>query len=307
MAFLFSTNQQPPQRGGAVHDPIWVGSKWLLAFLRIPVTQGTPLAQTIFSPCCPLNDRKRAARSLFEIGRMSSLFSCLSLSRLRLLIFPLLMSNNVCLNPGSVFPSSVCAENVTWRSRSEQYCSWSKWVHLKCSLLSFSKFRTLDNSHSWSCPPAASLFLLETSHLPTLWLPFGLFQLIHLHCSIWPSANAALPRHPRLHISYPFFVHFASSPYAPSLPRHAPGCLSTPPASSFPVNLSGFFNGMLEVFEPGALNFYTFFCLIPLTAFVFMNLTLIHLPLSGSLNSLLCYLIAATPGMAFSLLIPRTL
>ena len=37
------TNQHPPQRGGAVPDPIWIGSKWLLAFSRVPVTPGTPL------------------------------------------------------------------------------------------------------------------------------------------------------------------------------------------------------------------------------------------------------------------------
>ena len=36
------TNQQPPQRGGAVPDPVWVGSKWLLASSRVPVTPGTP-------------------------------------------------------------------------------------------------------------------------------------------------------------------------------------------------------------------------------------------------------------------------
>ena len=70
---------------------------------------------------------------------------------------------------------------------------------------------------------------------------------------------------------------------------------------------SGFFNGMLEVSEPGALNFYTFFCLIPLTLFVSMNLTLIHLPLSVSVNSMLCNLIASPPDLAFSLLMPRTL
>ena len=28
----------------------------------------------------------------------------------------------------------------------------SKWVHLNCSLLSFSKFSALDSSHTWSCP-----------------------------------------------------------------------------------------------------------------------------------------------------------
>ena len=37
------TNQQPLQRGGAVPSPVWVGSKWLLAFPRVPVTPGTPL------------------------------------------------------------------------------------------------------------------------------------------------------------------------------------------------------------------------------------------------------------------------
>ena len=26
------TNQQPPQRDGSIPDPVWVGSKWLLAF-----------------------------------------------------------------------------------------------------------------------------------------------------------------------------------------------------------------------------------------------------------------------------------
>ena len=40
--FLFRTNQQPPQRGGAVPGPVWVGSKRLLAFPRVPVTPGTP-------------------------------------------------------------------------------------------------------------------------------------------------------------------------------------------------------------------------------------------------------------------------
>ena len=37
------TNQQPPQRGGAVPGPVWVAWKWLLAFPRVPVTPATPL------------------------------------------------------------------------------------------------------------------------------------------------------------------------------------------------------------------------------------------------------------------------
>ena len=34
-----------------------------------------------------------------------------------------------------------------------QCCTCSNWVHLKCSLLSFSRVRILGSSHSWSCPP----------------------------------------------------------------------------------------------------------------------------------------------------------
>ena len=62
---------------------------------------------------------------------------------------------------------------------------------------------------------------------------------------------------------------------------------------------SGFFNGMLGVSEPVASNFYTLFHLIPLTLFVSRNLTLIYIPLSGFLDSLLCDLIAPTPGLVF--------
>ena len=100
------------------------------------------------------------------------------------------------------------------------------------------------------------------------------------------------------------FCIFSLYPLPPSL---APGCLSTPPASSPPLTLSGFSNGMLEVFEPGALNYSTFFRPILLTVSLSRNPILTPLPLSGFLNSLLCVLIAPTPGLAFFLLMPRTL
>ena len=48
----------------------------------------------------------------------------------------------------------MCAGNVTWRGRSVQCCACSKWVHLRCSQLSLSKFRALGSSHSWSFPPS---------------------------------------------------------------------------------------------------------------------------------------------------------
>ena len=134
----------------------------------------------------------------------------------------------------------------------------------------------------------------------------GLLQLIYLHCSIWPiSANAALAPHPRLQTSDPFSTHFLSSPSAPLPPPYAPGCFFLPPASSAPP--SGFFNGMLRVSEPGALNCYTLFRLIPLTLFVSRNPTLIYFPLSGSLDSLLCDPMTLTPDLVVFLLMSQTL
>ena len=81
----------------------------------------------IFSLCCPLNDRRRAAHSIFKIGRLFSLFllSCLTLALLRLILLLLLMSGNV--HPNPIFPCS-----VTWRGKSVQCCACSKWVHLRC-------------------------------------------------------------------------------------------------------------------------------------------------------------------------------
>ena len=116
----------------------------------------------IFSLCCPLNDRRRAACSFFKIGRLFSLFlfSCPSLALLRLLILLLLlMSGNVHPNPGPIFPCSVCAGNVTWRGKSVQCCTCFKWVHIRCSQLSLPKFRALGSSHFWSCPLALTLRL----------------------------------------------------------------------------------------------------------------------------------------------------
>ena len=85
------TNQQPPQRGGAVPDPVWVGSKWLLDFPRIPATPGTPLH--FFAMLPPERQHTASLKSV-----ACFLFSP---ARLRLLILLLLlMSGNVHPNPG---------------------------------------------------------------------------------------------------------------------------------------------------------------------------------------------------------------
>ena len=80
------------------------------------------------------------------------------------------------------------------------------------------------------------------------------------------------------------------------------------PKLSLPsLTLSGFFNGMLRVSKPGALNYYTLSSLISLTLFISRNLTLIYVPLFGSLDSLLRDMIAATSGLVFFLLMSQTL
>ena len=132
--------------------PFGLGRNGCWPFWGSHLPQALPF---IFSLCCPLYNRSRAAHSFFKIGCLFSLilFSCSSLALLRLFILLLLlMSGNVHPNPGAIFPCSVCAGNVTWRGKSVQCCTCSKWVHLRCSQLSLSKFRALGSSHSWSCP-----------------------------------------------------------------------------------------------------------------------------------------------------------
>ena len=112
----------------------------------------------------------------------------------------LLMSANVHPNPDFTFPYAVCAGNMTWRGRSVQYCTYSKWIRLRCSQLSFSRFNTLGCFYSWSCTPCCvpasseSLTLTNTvstsSSFSGLYTP--LFTLVHLVPSCQCSAPAQL-------------------------------------------------------------------------------------------------------------------
>ena len=108
-------------------------------------------------------------------------------------------------------------------------------------------------------------------------------------------------------------VTLVSKPLIPHLPILY--LLPLPPPSSLaptllppllPLTLSCFFNGMLAVSEPGALNYFTFSRPILSNLSASRNPILTHFPLSGFLDSLLCVPIAPTPGLAFSFLMPRT-
>ena len=116
--------------------------------------------------------------------------------------------------------------------------------------------------------------------------------------------------------SHPTLVFKSLIPHQPIFyllplpPHHCPLLLAVlqrllPPL--LPLTLSEFFNKMLEVSEPGALNYSTFFPPTLLTLSVSKNPILTHLPLSRSMDFLLCVLIAPTPRLAFSLVKPRML
>ena len=180
------------------------------------------------------------------------------------------MSGNVHPNPCPVFPCSVCAGNVTWRGRSVQCCTCTNWVHLKCLLLSFSRFRIFGSSHSWIFPPcffvgdptptSTATSSLNSSSWCTSTTQFGPFLLMH-------------HSHPTL--AFKPLILFSPTSYLLSLhPHHRLMLLAVFLYLLLLLPLwtpSGFFNGMLGVSEPGALNCYTFFRLIPLTLFVFRN------------------------------------
>ena len=207
----------------------------------------------IFSLCCPLNDRRRATHSIYKIGRLfsPSLFSCPTLSLLLLLILLfLLMSSNIHLELGSIFSCFVCAGNVTWQGKSVQCCTCSKWVHLRCSQLSLSKFRALGSSHSWSCLPCRNTVTpsLDSSVMYTSTVQSS----PHLLMQHFRVTLVSKPPIPHLPILYPLPLPLHHRPLLLAVLLR----LLLP---LLPLTLSGFFNGMLEVFEPEALNYSTFF------------------------------------------------
>ena len=107
----------------------------------------------------------------------------------------------------------------------------------------------------------------------------GLFQLVYLHCSMWPHcANAALAPYPRLQTFYPFFRPLCIFSLCTLTTVSCSWLFLFTSCFLFPsLTPSEFFNGMLGVSDPGALNSYTLFHPIPLTLFVSRILTLIYL------------------------------
>ena len=177
-------------------------------------------------------------------------------------------------------------------------CTCSKCVHLRCSQLFLSKFRALGSSHSWSCLPCRNTVTPSSDSSDTYisTIQSAPPPLLMLHFRVTPVSKPPIPHLPILYL-LPLLLHHRPLLQAIFL-RLLPPLL--------PLTLSGFFNGMLEVFEPGALNYFIFYRPIQSILSASRNPILTHLSLSEFLDFLLCVLIAPTPGLAFSLLIPCT-
>ena len=132
---------------------------------------------------------------------------------------------------------------------------------------------------------------------------FGLLQLAHLYCSTWPICHPLLMQHFRPTLTFKPLTLLPLTLYLFSLHPFRPLMfLAVFLHVLLPLLLltrSEFFNGMLEVFEPEALNCYSLSRLIMLTLSVSSNPTLTHLPLSKSLDFLLCDLTTPTPDLTF--------
>ena len=193
---------------------------------------------------------------------------------------------------------------MTKKIRSVQCCINSQWVYLRCSLLPFSRFKTLGSSHSWICSlcyiPASSRGSTPTNTVSSSSGSIRLYiSTVQPGLSGPLSANAVLPSHPRFQTPYPSSAHF--------LLLHPAYPLMFLAVFLHLLLLFPLFNGMPGVFPSEALNYYTLSRFILWILSESKNPILTHLSLWGSLDFLLCDLIALIPRLTFVLPITRTL
>ena len=119
---------------------------------------------------------------------------------------------------------------------------FSKWVHLRCTLLFSFKFNSL-SSQSWSCANcciSASPGGPKPSNTGTSSPACDLFTRQHEYStaqsvpSDYTSVNATFPHHSYLQTFHLPSAHFVSPLSAFSKPTYHSGCSSTPSAPASP-------------------------------------------------------------------------
>ena len=131
---------------------------------------------------------------------------------------------------------------MTWTGISVQCCTSSKWVHLRCSLLSFSRFNTLVSSHSWSCLPCR-IHTSSGGPTPTNTVFSSLTSSSLYTSTVQPGPSGFLcqcsvPSPPSSSNYLPFFRPLCISCFCTLPTPHDSGCFSVPPdPSSSPDSL----------------------------------------------------------------------
>ena len=191
-----------------------------------------------------------------------------------------------------------------------QCCTCSNWIHLRSSLLSFSRFRILGRSHSWSYPPCCvPAFFGDPTPTSTVTSSSDSSNWYTFTAQSGPSGPPVLMQHSHPTLVFKPLILFPPTFYL--LPLHPHHCLMLLAVSLYPLLPLPLLDSLrvlqwnAGVSKPGALNYYTLFRLIPLIIFISRNLTLIYY--SGFLDSLLCDPMAHTPDLVFFLLMSLTL
>ena len=159
-----------------------------------------------------------------------------------------------------------------------QCCTCSNWVHLKCSLLSFSKFRTLGSSHYWSCPPCCvHAFFGDPTSTSTVTSSSDSSSWYTSTAQSGTSDPLLLMQHTHPTLAFKSLVFFPPTLYL--LPLHPHRSLMLLAVSLYLLLPLSFLNSLkvlqlnAGVSKPGALNCNTLFRLIPFPLFVSRNLT----------------------------------
>ena len=108
---------------------------------------------------------------------------------------------------------------MTLRGRSEQYCTYLKWFHFRCSLLSFSRFNALGSSHSWCFPPCCiSGSCGDPTSTNTVTSSSDFSYVYTSTVLVGPSSPLLLMQHP--HPSFTFKPLFPLLPISYILPQY---------------------------------------------------------------------------------------
>ena len=189
-----------------------------------------------------------------------------------------------------------------------QCCTCSNWIHLKCSLLSLSRFRFLGSSHSWSCPPCCvpAFFgdLTPTSTVPSS------SDFSSWYTSTAQSGPLLLMQHSHPTLAFKPLILFPPTLYI--LPLHPHHRLMLLAVSHYFI-LSLLLNSLRVLqWNAGGLQarrteLLHFIPSHPVDLICIQESNLNYLPLSRSLNSLFCDPMAPTPDLVLFLLMSQTL